>query len=305
MRPTILLATLLFVPALHSAEPANWPHWRGPNANGSVSKGNPPTTWDAKTNVKWKAALPGKGSSTPIVWGDKVFILTAVDTGRKADAADLPKTADGKFIKKTSAPGTWHHFLVLCFDLKSGKELWRRTAAERVPHEGHHMTHSYAAGSPVTDGKRLVFSFGSFGVFAYALDGKLLWKRDLGRMETRLGWGEANTPALFGDKVVVNWDHEGSSFITALEADTGKTVWKEARDEVTSWATPLVVSHKGVTQVIVPATKKARSYDLASGKVIWECGGFTVNCIPTPVLHGDRVILIGQAVTMLVGELLA
>ena len=289
MRSTILLAGLFLAPTLHAADAPNWPHWRGPDANGSA-KGNPPTTWDAKTNVKWKSAIPGKGSSTPVVWGNKVFVLTAVDTGRKADAADTP-AADPKFPKKTNAPDTWHQFLVLCFDLRDGKELWRKVAAERVPHEGHHPSHSYAAGSPATDGKRLIVSFGSFGVFAYDLDGKLLWNRDLGRMNTRLGWGEANTPALFGDRVVIDWDHEGASFITALDADTGKTVWKEARDEVTTWATPLIVKHKGVAQVIVPATKKARSYDLATGKVIWECGGFTVNCIPSPVVHGDRVIL--------------
>ena len=291
MRSTILLGALLLVPMLHAADAPNWPHWRGPDANGFVATGNPPITWDAKTNVRWKAPIPGKESSTPVVWGDKVFVLTTVDTGRKADAADRPKASDPKFIKKTPVPDTWHEYLVLCFDLKGGKELWRRVAVERVPHEGHHETHSYAAGSPATDGKRLVVSFGSAGVFAYDLDGKLLWKRELGRMETRLGWGEANTPAIVDDKVVINWDHEGASFITALEADTGKTLWKVDRDEVTTWATPLLVKHKGITQVIVPATNKARSYDLATGKVIWECGGFTVNCIPSPVLHGDRVIL--------------
>ena len=134
MRSTILLGALLLVPMLHAADAPNWPHWRGPDANGFVATGNPPITWDAKTNVKWKANVPGKGSSTPVVWGNKVFVLTAVDTGRKADAADIPKPLAGKFIKKTGAPDTWHQFLVLCFDLRDGKELWRRIAAERVPH---------------------------------------------------------------------------------------------------------------------------------------------------------------------------
>src|SRR5262249_51867058 len=121
---------------------------------------------------------------------------------------------------------------------------------------------------------------------------KLLWKRDLGRMETRLGWGEANTPALHQNKVIVNWDHEGASFLTVLDADTGKTLWKVDRDEVTTWATPLIAEHNKATQIIVPATKKGGAYDLASGKVIWECGGFTVNCIPSPLLYRDQAILV-------------
>jgi outer membrane protein assembly factor BamB len=270
----------------------NWPHWRGPLANGTAPRGKPPIRWDATTNIAWKTPIPGRGSSTPIVWGDLVFVTTAVDTKKVAEAKDLPKP-DPRFAdKKTEAPNTYHRFLVLAIDRKSGKVRWQRTCTERVPHEGHHFTHSYAAGSPVTDGKRLYVSFGSFGVYCYDLAGNLVWKRDLGRMETRLGWGEASTPALHGNRLFLTWDHEGDSAMIALEADTGKTAWKVDRDEVTTWATPLVVVHRGKTQVIVPATKKVRSYDAADGKVLWETKGLTVNCIPSPVMRDGVVYCI-------------
>jgi outer membrane protein assembly factor BamB len=267
----------------------NWPQWRGPLASGAAPRGNPPLRWDANTNVRWKTPLPGRGSATPVVWGDQVFVLTAVDTGRGADPADLPKPAAG-LEKRTQPPRTYHRFVVLCIDRGTGKVRWERTAAEQVPHEGHHPTHSYAAASPTTDGRHLYASFGSHGVYCYDLAGNLRWKRDLGRMETRLGWGEGSSPVLHGDTLVVNWDHEGQSFIVALDARTGQTRWKADRDEKTSWSTPLVVGHNGRAQVIVNATNRVRSYDLATGKVLWECGGQTVNAIPAPVSDGTAVI---------------
>ncbi len=288
------VAGLFLAAAAFAAEPtkeqlANWHQWRGPLATGVAPTGDPPTTWDEKTNIKWKTAIPGHGTSTPIVWGDRVFVLTAIDTGKEADAADLPK-ADPKLEKKTSAPTTYFQFVVMCLDRKTGEVRWKKVAAEKVPHEGHHPTHSYAAGSPCTDGKNLFVSFGSFGVYCYGLDGELKWKRDLGRMQTRLGWGEASTPALAGNILVVNWDQEVGSFITGLDVKTGETKWKVDRDEPTSWNTPLVVEHKGHTQVIVNGTKLTRSYDPADGKLLWECGGQTVNCIPSPVAKDGVVV---------------
>ena len=195
----------------------NWPQWRGPLATGMAPHADPPLKWDARTNIKWKVALPGRGSSTPIVWGDKIFVQAAEDTGRQAADKDLPK-ADPTFNKKTNAPRTYYRFLVLCLDRTSGKLLWQKTACERVPHEGHHPSHSYAAFSPVTDGKRVYALFGSQGLYCYNLDGKLLWQRDLGRMETRLGWGEGGSPVVYGKTLLVNWDHEGKDFLLALNS---------------------------------------------------------------------------------------
>lgn len=293
---TIALTTLylsLFAGLAGAEEPSqdpldNWPRWRGPLATGVAPRGDPPLRWDEKTHVKWKAPLQGKGSSSPIVWGDRVFVLTAHDTGREAAAADIPKPEPG-FDTRTQPPKTYYEFAVLCLDRATGQVRWRRTATEQVPHEGHHPTHSYVAASPVTDGRFLYASFGSRGIYCYDLDGKLQWKRDLGRLHTRLGWGEGASPTVHGDTVVVPWDQEKDSCLYALDARTGETKWKVSRDERTSWATPLVVEYQGKAQVIVPATNKIRSYDLATGEVIWECGGLTVNVIPSPVVAGDVV----------------
>jgi outer membrane protein assembly factor BamB len=288
---TIALLAVSLAPGADKVDPLdNWPHWRGPLVNGTAPRGKPPIRWDAKTNIAWKRPLPGRGSSTPVVWGDLVFVSTAVDTGKKADPKDLPKP-DPRFAgkKKTDAPDTYHRFMVFALDRKTGAVRWQRTCAKRVPHEGHHDSHSYAAGSPVTDGKRLYVSFGSFGLYCFDLAGKPLWQRDLGRLETRLGWGEAVTPAVHGNRLYVTWDQESDSALYALEAGTGKTAWKVDRDEVTTWATPLIVEHKGTIHVVVPATKKVRSYDARDGKVLWETRGLTVNCIPCPVTR-DGVV---------------
>jgi outer membrane protein assembly factor BamB len=277
----------------------NWHQWRGPLANGTAPKGDPPVKWDEKTNVKWKTPIPGKGSATPIVWGDRVFVLTALDTGRQADPADLPKP-DDRFEKRTTAPTTYYQFIVYCLDRQTGKVLWQKTAAEQVPHEGHQPTHSFAAGSPTTDGRYLYVSFGSRGLYCYDLEGKLQWTRDFGKMATRLGWGEAVTPTLHGDTLVVSWDQEAGSFITALDARTGATRWKTSRDEPTTWTTPLVVEYQGRTQVVVNGTNRARSYDLATGQELWQCGSQTpaVNPIPSAVRYGDRVICMSGYKTM-------
>ncbi len=264
----------------------NWPAWRGPTADGVAPPGaNPPTTWDATTNVKWKVELPGRGSATPVVWGDQVFLLTAVKTDREAKPDELPKV-DPKYQTKTNPPRHFYRFEVHALDRETGKTKWSKVAAEAVPHEGHHPSHSYAAGSPATDGQRLYASFGSFGVFAFDLAGKQLWRRDLGRIHSRLGWGEAVTPVVRGDSLVLNWDQEEGSKLIVLNAATGETRWEAARDEKTSWNTPLVVDHAGRTQVVVNGTTRVRSYDLADGKEIWAAGGMTTNAIPSPVAAG-------------------
>ncbi|MGH7226853.1 MAG: PQQ-binding-like beta-propeller repeat protein, partial [Gemmataceae bacterium] len=199
--------------------------------------------------------------------------------------------ANPRFQKRTKPPTTYHQYIVLAIERDSGKVRWKRIAAEAVPHEGHHSSHSYAAFSPTTDGKFLYVSFGSRGLYCYNFDGKLQWKRtDLPRLETRLGWGEGASPVVHGDALIVPWDQEGPSHLYVLDKRTGQTRWKVDRDEVTTWNTPLVVDYKGRTQIIVLATKFIRSYDLADGRVLWKCGGLTVNCIPSAVRYGDSVI---------------
>ncbi len=268
-------------PACSFAADAHWRQWRGPTANG-LADADPPIQWDAATNVRWQAPIPGAGSATPIVWEDRIFVLTAIETD--VVPAHPPKPHD---TAKTTPPDHEYQFVVICLDRTTGDELWQRVAIQEVPHEGLHGTNSYASGSPVTDGERLYASFGSRGIFCFDLDGNEIWDRDLGDMRTRFGWGEAVTPALHGDSLVVNWDHEDQSFIVCLDAVTGDERWRLDRDEPTSWATPCIVEHDGRTQVIVNGTNRVRSYDLENGEVIWECGGQTVNAIPSPLVVGD------------------
>ncbi|MCX7664117.1 MAG: PQQ-binding-like beta-propeller repeat protein [Gemmataceae bacterium] len=291
LRPLLLL--LFSMTTLIYSEDS-WPTWRGPQANGVAPKtAQPPTKWDEKNNIKWKIPLSGKGSATPIVWGDQIFVVTATKTDRLAKPEELPKI-DPTFQTKTTPPNHFYRFEVFCYDRHTGKEIWKQLANEAIPHEGHHETHSYAAGSPTTDGKRLYVSFGSFGIYAYDLSGKLLWRRDLGRIHSRLGWGEAVTPVVYGDSLILNWDQEANSKLIVLDASTGKTKWEAQRDEKTSWNTPFVVDHQGQTQVIINGTNRIRSYDLKEGKVLWEVGGMTVNAIPSPLVsEGVAYIMSG------------
>lgn len=266
----------------------NWHQWRGPDATGSAARGNPPTTWSETENVQWKAPLEGAGSSTPIVWKDQVFVLTSINTGEVDPNATPPSDQpDRPFGIKF--PNTKYRFVVLSFDRNTGEELWRQTATELVPHEGHHGDNNFASASPTTDGERLYCWFGSAGMFCFDLQGQPLWKRNLGPVETRRNFGEGYSPVAHEGRVVINRDHEGQSSIHVLDAKTGETLWTAERDEPSAWATPLVVEHNGVTQVVTSATNRVRSYNLADGSLIWECGGQVGNVIPSPVTDGEFV----------------
>jgi outer membrane protein assembly factor BamB len=182
----------------------------------------------------------------------------------------------------------------MCLDRSNGKLLWQQVACEEVPHDGRHQTGSFAPSSPVTDGKHLFAFFGSRGLYCYDLDGKLIWKQDFGDMRVANSFGEGSSPTVTDDAVIVNWDHEGESFIIALEKETGKTLWKKPRDERTSWSTPLVVEHDGRPQIITAATRKVRSYDAENGELLWECSGLGPNTIPSPVAgHGMVYVMSG------------
>ena len=273
----------------------NWPHWRGPLANGVAPRGNPPVRWSETENVKWKVEIPGRGSSTPIVWGNQVFVLTAVETDLASDAPPVPRAVpqpagpDGRPLRLQPSPTHVHRFLVISIDRQSGKVRWQRTATEQVPHRGNHRDHGYASGSPTTDGHRLYASFGSRGLFCYDLNGSLQWSRDLGKMEIYADYGEAVTPVVDQDAVVVVHDQLGPSAIFALDARTGQTRWKRDRDERAGWSTPLIVEHHDTTQVITAGCNRVRSYDLATGRLVWECGGLALGVVSSPVSTGGLV----------------
>ena len=283
----LVLAAALFAgpPASASSPDAEdaWPAWRGPSRTGSAPGGNPPIEWSEEKNVRWKKAIPGLGLSSPIVWGDRLYLTTAVPTGEKVGDAPPAGRRDG------IPPDRVLSYEVLALDRADGSTVWKRSVRTEAPHEGTHPDGAWAAGSPVTDGEVLIAFFGSRGLYAFDLDGAELWRRDFGDMRTRLGFGEGSSPALHGDRVFVIWDHEDESFMFALDKTTGEEVWRRDRDEMTAWTTPLVVEHGGRTQVVTSATNRVRSYDADTGEPIWEATGMTLNAIPSPV-HQDGVV---------------
>lgn len=351
----------------------NWPNWRPTSGNGVAEHAAPPLEWGDDKNIKWKAEVEGSGFSTPIVWEDKIFLLTAVNVGEPQQApvaqqrqrpggggaggpggrqrgqggpggggppaeliAEFDKDGDGELNEdernalrtelrsrrgaqggpggaQARGPGARqrgqggpgggrqrggggpsanlqpHQFKVVALDRNSGEVLWEKLAREETPHEGHHPSHGYADASPITDGKHLWVSFGSRGIYCYDLDGNLVWEKDLGDMRTRVGFGEGASPALAGDHLIVLWDNEDQSYIVALDKLTGEQVWRQDRDERTSWTTPFVHEVDGQLQVIVAGTNATRSYDAESGDLIWEASGLTSNVIPMPVVGNGNV----------------
>ncbi len=276
-----------------------WPQWRGPLASGVAPGGDPPLEWAADKNIKWKVEIPGRGSATPVVWNDRIFVLTAVPTDKRAAAKKQPAAeaapSEGAQAgrQRDVQPEFIQQFIVIALNRKDGKTLWQKIVREELPHEGANpnATITWASSSPVTDGQMIYAYFGSRGLYALDMKGNLKWERDLGDMDTG-GFGEGSSPALDGDRLVVNWDHDGESFIVALDKTTGKDLWRKPRDEKTTWGTPLIVEHGGTKQVITAGTRKVRSYDLADGQLLWEGPGLlTSGCIASPV-HANGVVYV-------------
>jgi outer membrane protein assembly factor BamB len=299
----LLCALPIVLAPLADAAETGWPQWRGPNADGTSLDATPPVEWSATKNVRWKTAIPGRGSASPVVLGDKVFVVSAIGDGPKVrDAQPAPRRERGgqgagdrrrrggapRGGEDAGAPLTKQQFVVFCLDRKSGAVRWQKAVNELVPHAGHHDDHGFASASPITDGEHVWAHFGSRGTFCLnAADGELVWARtDLGKMETRGGFGDGSSPVLQDDRLIVPWDHEGDSSILALDKKTGKTLWKTARDHPSSWTTPLVVEHGGSKQVIQSGEGSAVSYDFASGKELWRADGQTARPVATPVAAG-------------------
>ena len=261
-----------------------WPQWRGPCGTGVAPHADPPVQWSETKNIRWKIALPGKGHSTPIIWGDHIFITTAVPYGEvyKPKYSGAPGAHDEFPITHR------YKFIVMAINRRNGKILWQRTMRKELPHAGGHYTASLASSSPVTDGEHLFAYFGSWGLYCLDLNGQLKWQTDLGQMQMLHGHGEGGSPALYRDTLIINWDHEGQSFLVAYDKRTGKERWKVDRDAVTSWTTPIIVEHDGKPQVIISGSKRVQAYDLVTGRSLWKCGGLSVeNVVVSPVAgHG-------------------
>lgn len=267
-----------------------WPQWRGPLGTGEAPRAKPPVAWGEDRNRRWKRELPGKGHSTPVVWGHRVFVTAALPVGEPLPAkySGAPGGHDEEAITHR------HRFVALAVDTRDGRVLWEKALHEEVPHQGGHRTASLASPSPVTDGERLFVSFGSWGLYALELDGTVAWQADLGELATLHGHGEGSSPALYGDTLVVNWDHEGDCFVAAFDKRTGKPRWKTPRDRASSWTSPIVVAQPGGAQVIVSGSRTIRGYDLADGAPIWECGGLSVENVVSSPVSGFGLVFAGS-----------
>jgi outer membrane protein assembly factor BamB len=305
----IALTTVILVVSSASSDPAHWPQWRGPFFNG-VARTAAPVEFSDTKNIKWKIEIPGRGFSTPVIWGDRIYLTTAVPTGKTAQPAPPPEQAQnppaqnpsenpgggrrqGRGPGGGSGSGEEQKFVVMCLDKKTGKTIWERVAKTATPHEGYHRQYgSFASNAPVTDGRYLYASFGSRGIYCYDLNGKLIWEKDLGvQMRMRNQFGEGVAPALHGNLLIHPYDQESGSFVVALDKRNGKEVWRMDRDEGSAWSTPLIADLKGKKQVVISATRKVRAYDPENGKLIWECAGLGSNVIPHPTQHNDTVLV--------------
>jgi outer membrane protein assembly factor BamB len=288
------LIPLLLLSMLAAA--ADWPQFRGPAASGTATGTNLPDTWNVSTgqHIRWKTPIPGLAHSSPIVWGDRIFVTTAVSS--KPDAT----FKRGLYGAGTASDDlSVHKWQVLCLDRKTGRILWTRTAYEGIPKEKRHIKSTYASSTPVTDGKVVVAFFGSQGIHGFSLDGKPLWSKDLGRIDAgaydapEYEWGTASSPILSSGRVFVQVDQQKGSFLTALDSRTGETVWKSEREQLPSWATPAIVSTAGRDELVTNAPNAIQAYDPKTGKQLWSFGGSSKITTPTPIA-ADGVIIVAS-----------
>lgn len=285
MNALIPLLALLIATATSAAD-ANWPQFRGPGSRGVADSATFPDRWSASENVAWKAEPPGRGWSSPVVWGERVFLTTVVNQG----TSEPPKK--GLYFggnRPEPSPAT-HEWKVLCLDLKSGKQLWDRTVHRTSPATPIHLKNSYASETPVTDGQHVYAAFGNVGLFCFNFIGDLVWSNRFEALPTRFGWGTASSPVLHGDRLYLVNDNDKQSELLAFDKRTGKPAWRVSRDEKSNWATPFVWEHDQRTEIILPATGRNCAYDL-EGNELWSFKGMSSITIATPYTDGGLLYL--------------
>lgn len=256
---------------------SSWPQFRGPGSLGVSVDSSIPEQWSATENVLWKTDLPGRGWSSPVVWGNQVFLTTVINTGEQEEAkkglyfgGDRPKPAE-----------SLHQWKVLALDLRTGTVLWERQVHEGIPETPIHIKSSYASETAVTDGERVYFCFGSLGIYCFDLEGKEVWQRSLPRLPMRFGWGAAASPVLHEGRLYYCNDNEKASTLMCLDAKTGDLIWEVPREEKSNWSTPFVWKNELRTEIITPGTNEVRAYDL-DGQVLWSLKGMSSITIATP-----------------------
>ena len=280
---------------MDSAEPVTWPGFRGPAAAGVADGVRLPDTWNGSTgqNIAWKVEVPGLAHSSPIVWGDRLYLTSAISS--RADATFKP----GLYGEGTASEDrTPHKWVVLAIDRRTGRTLWQKTAYEGAPREKRHIKSTYANATPVTDGRTIVAFFGSQGLYAFDTSGTLRWKKDLGVLnagaydDPGYEWGTASSPILYKNLVIVQCDQQSGSFILAADLNTGKTVWKTERAELPSWGTPNVYAPAaGRAELVTNASNFIRGYDPETGVERWRLGGSSRITAPTPIFGKGLIIV--------------
>lgn len=263
--------------AAAAAEEARWPQFRGPGARGVSEAAGLPERWSATENVAWKAEIPGRGWSSPVVWGSRVFLTTVVSTG----ATEPPKKGLYFGGERPQPPEAEHEWKLLCLDLRTGRVRWERSVLRGRPAGGRHVKNSYASETPVTDGERVYACFGGLGLYAFDMEGRPVWTHRLPAHPTRYAWGSAASPVLHRDRLYYVHDNEAESYLLALDRRTGREVWRVAREEKSNWSTPYVWESGKRTEIVTPGTGKVRSYDL-QGRLLWWLEGMSGITIATP-----------------------
>jgi len=288
------IGVFVLVGYISQLDAANWPEFRGPNGTG-LGTGTPPASWNVETgeNIKWKVAVPGLAHSCPIIWDDRVYLTTAVPLGVD------PKLEKGWLqgnIESAQESGEWE-WKVLALDRATGKTVWEQTAHKGKPMFKRHPKSTHANGTPATDGKHVVAWFGSEGLYCYDTTGKLLWKKDLGPMNSswstfnEMQWGTANSPIIHDGKVILQCDASNVSFWVALDINDGKELMRVERGDVATWTTPSIYQGKDSTQLVCNGCKKMAGYDLATGKELWTLGDGGDIPVPRPIVAGDLFVL--------------
>lgn len=280
-RNLLIIVTAGFLLSSSVFAQQNWPQFRGPSA-GVIKDGKLPTTWSTTENVAWVIDIPGRAWSSPIVWGDKVFITSAVG----GTDAEIPKKGLYLGGNRDKPSDKMHQWMVYCIDLDDGRIIWEKCAHQGIPKNPVHLKNTYASETPVTDGQRVYAYFGSVGLFCYDFDGNQLWSKGFDSFKMRYNWGTAASPVLYKDRLYIVNDNEEQSFLVALDKNTGEQIWRIDRDEKSNWATPYIWENKQSTELITSGAGRIRSYNLDGG-LLWELGGMSSITIPTPFAGHD------------------